>query len=86
MWRFVKCQFKSLVAEHLSAGEEIRIIKEWVDHMGSVRDRLDPQNGIPRVFHWSAPLNRPCWTKLTIRQRQGTWSMKVGPNWAGTIS
>ena len=47
-------QFKSLVAEHLSAGEEIRIINEWVDHMGSVRDRLDPQNGIPRVFHWSA--------------------------------
>ena len=47
-------QFKSLVAEHLSAGEEIRIINEWVDHMGSVRDRLDPQNGMPRVFHWSA--------------------------------
>ena len=47
-------QFKSLVAEHLSAGEEIRIIKEWVDHMGSVRDRLDPQNDMPRVFHWSA--------------------------------
>ena len=34
--------------------EEIRIINEWVDHMGSVRDRLDPQNGMPRVFHWSA--------------------------------
>ena len=47
-------QFKSLVAENLSAGEEIRIIKEWVDHMGSVRDRLDSQNDMPRVFHWSA--------------------------------
>ena len=22
--------------------------------VGSVRDRLDPQNGMPRVFHWSA--------------------------------
>ena len=47
-------QFKSLVAENLSAGEEMRIIKEWVDHMGSVRDRLDSQNDMPRVFHWSA--------------------------------
>ena len=46
-------QFKSLVTENLSAGEEIRIIQEWVDHMRLVRERLDPQNGIPRIFHWS---------------------------------
>ena len=46
-------QFKSLVTENLSAGEEIRIIQEWVGHMRLVRERLDPQNGIPRIFHWS---------------------------------
>ena len=46
-------QFKSLVTENLSAGEEIRIIQEWVDHMRLVRDKLDPQNGMPRIFHWS---------------------------------
>ena len=46
-------QFKSLVTENLSAEEEIRIIREWVDHMRLVRDSLDPQNGIPRIFHWS---------------------------------
>ena len=47
-------QFKSLVTENLSAGEELRIIQEWVDHMRLVRDRLDPQNDMPRIFHWSA--------------------------------
>ena len=47
-------QFKSLVTENLSEGEEIRIIQEWVDHMRLVRDRLDPQNDMPRIFHWSA--------------------------------
>ena len=46
-------QFKSLVTENLSAEEEIRIIQEWVDHMRLVRDNLNPQNGIPRIFHWS---------------------------------
>ena len=46
-------QFKSLVTENLSAEEEIRIVREWVDHMRLVRDRLDPQNGMPRIFHWS---------------------------------
>ena len=79
-------QFKSLVAENLSAGEEIRIINEWVDHMGSVRDRLDPQKRHAAGFSTGLPLNQPCWTKLTIRQRQGTRSMQIGLNWAGTIS
>ena len=45
-------QFKSLVVENLSAEEEIRIVREWVDHMRLVRDRLDPQNVMPRIFHW----------------------------------
>ena len=47
-------RFKSLATENLSEGEEIRIIQEWVDHMRLVRDRLDPQNGVPMIFHWSA--------------------------------
>ena len=46
-------QFKSLVANNLSEGEEIRIIREWVDYMSVVRDRLDPGNGNPRIIHWS---------------------------------
>ena len=46
-------QFKSLVANDLSEGEEIRIIREWVDYMSVVRDRLDPGNGNPRIIHWS---------------------------------
>ena len=47
-------RFKSLVANDLSETEEIRIIQEWVDHMSAVRDRLDPTNGKPRIFHWSS--------------------------------
>ena len=46
-------QFNSLVANDLSETEEIRIIQEWVDHMSAVRDRLDPTNGKPRMFHWA---------------------------------
>ena len=46
-------QFKSLVANDLSEGEEIRIIREWVDYMSAIRDRLDPANGNPRIVHWS---------------------------------
>ena len=45
--------FKSLVANDLSETEEIRIIREWVEHMSAVRDRLDPTNDKPRIFHWS---------------------------------
>ena len=47
-------RFKSLVTENLSEREEIRIIEEWVDHMRSVQERLDPQNALPMIFHWSA--------------------------------
>jgi hypothetical protein len=47
-------QFKSLVTESLSQEEEVRIIREWVGHMCSVRDRLDLENDTPRIFHWSA--------------------------------
>ena len=46
-------QFKSLVAHRLTQEEELRIILEWVAHMSSVRDRLDPDNKNPRIFHWS---------------------------------
>lgn len=47
-------QFKSLVTNDLSEDEELRIIREWVEHMQSVRDRLDPLNDEPRIFHWSS--------------------------------
>ena len=47
-------QFESLVANDLSEEEEMWIIHEWVAHMSAVRDRLDPANGKPRIFHWSA--------------------------------
>ena len=47
-------QFKSLVTKSLSQEEEVRIIREWVGHMCSVRDRLDLENDTPRIFHWSA--------------------------------
>ena len=47
-------RFKSLVTNDLSEGEELRIIQEWVDYMSAVRDRLDPQNRNPCIFHWSA--------------------------------
>ena len=47
-------QFKSLVTNNLSEMEEIRIIQEWLDHMDAVRDRLDPTNDKPRIFHWSS--------------------------------
>ena len=46
-------RFKSLVANRLTEDEELRIISEWVDHMSAVRDRLDPGNTKPRIFHWS---------------------------------
>ena len=46
-------QFKSLVTECLSLMEEARIIDEWIEHMRSVRERLEPENSQPRIFHWS---------------------------------
>ena len=46
-------QFKSLIADRLTEAAELRIVREWVVHMSAVRDRLDPTNDTPRVFHWS---------------------------------
>ena len=46
-------QFKSLVTECLSLTEEARIIDEWIRHMRSVREQLEPANSEPRIFHWS---------------------------------
>ena len=47
-------QFTSWCTHILSEEEELRIIRVWVAHMLAVRDRLDPQNRQPRIFHWSA--------------------------------
>ena len=47
-------QFTSWCTHTLSEEEELRIIRAWVAHMFVVRDRLDPQNSQPRIFHWSA--------------------------------
>ena len=48
-----KWQFKSLIAECLTEEEELRVVQEWLAHMSTVRDRLDPTNDTPRIFHWS---------------------------------
>ena len=48
-----KWKFKSLVANRLTEDEELRIIREWVEHMSAVGYRLDPGNSQPRIFHWS---------------------------------
>ena len=45
-------RFKSLVVHRLTEDEELRIIQEWVAYMSDVRNRLDQQNGNPRLFHW----------------------------------
>ena len=46
-------QFKSLTVNRLTEDEELRIIREWVAHMSTVRDRLDATESTPRIFHWS---------------------------------
>lgn len=46
-------RFRSFVAELLSEEEELRIIREWVEHMSAVRVRLDPGDAQPRIMHWS---------------------------------
>ncbi len=45
--------FSSFVVHNLCETEEIRIIREWAEHMSSVRDRIDPTSSKPRIFHWS---------------------------------
>ena len=46
-------QFRSFTTDGLTEEEEIRIIREWVDHMRAAQERLDPENRQPRIFHWS---------------------------------
>ena len=46
-------RFRLFVTDDLSEGEEIRIIREWVEYMQTVQLRLDPENPRPRIFHWS---------------------------------
>lgn len=46
-------QFTSWCTDILSEEEELRIIRAWVAHLFAVRDRLDPHNSQPRIFHWS---------------------------------
>ena len=45
-------QFRYWITDRLTEDEEIRIIREWVDHMRAVGTRLDPDNEQPRIFHW----------------------------------
>ena len=47
-----KWQFRYWITDRLTEDEEIRIIREWVDHMRAVGTRLDPDNEQPRIFHW----------------------------------
>ena len=46
-------QFRSFVTRDLSEPEELRIIREWIDHIQAVQARLDPRNPQPRIVHWS---------------------------------
>ena len=46
-------QFHQFTTDRLTEKEEIGVIREWVDHMASVRVHLNPDNAQPRVFHWS---------------------------------
>ena len=46
-------QFRLFVTDNLSEDEEVRIIREWVEHMQTVQSRLDAENLRPRIFHWS---------------------------------
>ncbi len=46
-------QFSSFVTDRLCEGEELRIIRAWVDHMTAVQERLSPGMERPRIFHWS---------------------------------
>ena len=45
-------QFGCWITDRLTEDEELRIIREWVDHMQGVRARLDSGNEQPRIFHW----------------------------------
>ena len=45
--------FRSFVVHCLNEEEELRVIREWIEHMSEVRGRLDPDNTTPRLIHWS---------------------------------
>ena len=45
-------QFGCWITDRLTEDEELRIIREWVDHMRTVQQRHDPQNHRPMIFHW----------------------------------
>ena len=47
-WRFA-----SFVADRIAEAPEAAIIDEWLAHMADVRERLDPDGGVPMVIHWS---------------------------------
>ncbi len=65
--------FKSLVAHELSLAEEARIIREWVEHMAEVRDRLEPRNWEPLVFHWSHAETNAYRSAQERHGRPGDW-------------
>ncbi len=71
-------EFRSFVVNTLSEAEELRVIRKWVQHMSTVRDRLDPDNPQPRVIHWSrAEINALENNHNSARARHGTnadWS------------
>ena len=46
-------RFRSFTTNSLTEEEEIRIIREWVDHMRTTQEQLDPEDRQPRIFHWS---------------------------------
>ena len=46
-------QFRLFVTDNLSEYEELRIIREWVEHMQTVQLNLDPETPRPRIMHWS---------------------------------
>jgi hypothetical protein len=46
-------QFRSFTTDTLTEEPESHIIREWVEHMETVKDRLDPDNLQPRIYHWS---------------------------------
>ena len=65
-------QFGCWVTDQLSEDEELRIIREWVGHMTAVRDRLDPEDSRPRIYHWSGAERQQLETNYnSARNRHG---------------
>ena len=75
-------RFQSLVADRLSPEEELKIIRKWIQHMHAVRERLDPTNAKPRVFHWSgAELNALVRGHSSAKARHGENADWPDLNW-----